>query len=132
MGGAPCRFCGSVNAPRSRFCSQCGSRYPERPVSAPIGPGFPPVWFQEDPVSPTPRRDVRWTLIVLGIAFLIVAILLLAIGAIVSSVVPAGSASCGAPPCSSVDPGLWFDWLGTPFLVLGIVLLALGLWWALR
>lgn len=101
-------------------------------MSPPIGPRYAPVWFQVDPVSPTPRRDLRWVLIVLGIAFLLVAILLLAVGAIVSSVVPATPVGCSGSSCPTADPGLWFDWLGTPFLVLGIVLLALGLWWALR
>ena len=80
-------------------------------------------------MNPPPRRDVRWIMIVLGICLVILAILLLSVGAIVSSAVSGG---CGSSSCSTIDPGLWFDWLGLPILALGSVLLIGGIWWAIR
>ena len=128
----PCPSCGSPNRPGSRFCARCGAHYPPPRRPAPLGPRYWPLRIQVDPLDQMPRRDIRWVLIVLGIAFIILAILLLVVSSIVSSVVPSSSTGCSAPPCPNVDPGVWFDWIGLPFLALGIVLLGVGLWWAVR
>jgi len=125
----PCRFCGSTNRPGSRFCSRCGGRYLAPRPQAPLGPRYTSLRLQVDPLEPAPQRDIRWILIVLGIAFVVVGVLLLAVASIVSDAVSAG---CSSSPCASLDPGPWFDWMGLPFLGLGIVLLAVGLWWAFR
>ena len=79
-----------------------------------------------------PRRDVRWILIVSGVALTILGVLLLVVGAIVSSAVAAGSRGCSGPACTNVDPGVWLEWTGAPFLALGLGLLLLGVWWAIR
>ena len=115
--------------PGARFCPQCGGRYRPTPAQAPLGPRYSGLRFQVDPIYPPPRRDIRWVLIVLGISFLVVGILFLAVAALVSGAVSAG---CGSPTCSNVDPGPWFDWVGLPFLGLGVAFLVTGLWWALR
>ena len=83
-------------------------------------------------MDPPPRRDIRWIMIVLGISFLIVAGLFLALGAVVGSVLSGRSSSCPGPGCGSSGPATWLEWFGVPFLVLGLVLVGLGLWWALR
>ncbi|MCI4361202.1 MAG: hypothetical protein L3J91_05815, partial [Thermoplasmata archaeon] len=92
-----------------------------------MGPRYSPVRFQVDPLSPPPQRDPRYVLIVLGIAFVIVAVLLLVVSAIVSSAVSAGSTGCMGGTCPNVDPGPWLAWIGLPFLALGIVFLIGGL-----
>lgn len=68
-------------------------------------------------------------LIVTGIGLTIAGTLLLVVGSIVSSAV--GAATSGATS-SAPDPGVWIEWIGVPFLALGLVFLGLGLWWALR
>jgi hypothetical protein len=86
------------------------------------GPRYTGLRFQIDPLVPPPRRDVRWILITLGAAFLVVGGFLLGAGALVESVVPRA-----AP-----DPGLWLAWFGAPFLLLGGVFFGVGLIWAIR
>jgi hypothetical protein len=88
----------------------------------PWGPRYPGLRLQIDPLDPPPRRDVRWILITLGAAFLIIGGFLLAVGALVEGVVPRGGP----------DPGLWLAWSGAPFLVLGSIFFGVGLVWALR
>jgi hypothetical protein len=94
-----------------------------------------PYWgwrFQIDPMSPAPRRDVRYVMIVTGIAMTILALLLLAVSAIISDAISLGTGSCATPPCSAVDPGPWFAWIALPFLLLGVALLVVGVWWGIR
>ncbi len=103
------------------------------PKSIPVlGPRYTPLRFQVDPMMPPPRRDLRWVMIVLGIAFVIVGLLLLVVGAIVTSAVSLGSSGCSPSPCPLADPGTWLEWIGLPFLALGILLAGTGFWWALR
>jgi hypothetical protein len=127
-----CRACGFTNPLINRYCGQCGRPLPSPAPPAPLGPSYTPLRLQIDPLSPPPRRDVRWVLIVLGIAFVIVGVLFFVVGALVSSVLAGGAGGCGPGSCPGVDPGPWFIGIGLPFLVLGVALLSLGLWWALR
>lgn len=71
-------------------------------------------------------------MIVLGIALVLAGVLFLTVGSIVSDAIAAGSQGCSSGHCPTVDPGAWIDWIGIPFLAIGILLLAIGLWWALR
>lgn len=127
----PCSRCGTRNPPGSRFCSHCG-----RPLAAdagaPTGPGLLSAWWPVDPSASLPGRDIRYVLIVLGIALVLVGILLLVAGAVISSALAAGASGCVGSGCASVDPGVWFEWFGLPLLVLGIGLVAAGILWALR
>jgi hypothetical protein len=78
-------------------------------------------------MDPPPRRDVRYVLIVLGAALLLMGLLLVAVSAIVSDALSIGSGACAAP-CPG-DPSAWILWLGLPFLGTGLFLLGLGLLW---
>ena len=71
-------------------------------------------------------------MIVLGGALLVLGILFFVVSAIVSSAVSAGGSACASPPCRSVDPGPWFAWIGLPFVLVGLGLLLLGLYWTIR
>lgn len=88
----------------------------------------PPYWWrlQIDPMSPMPGRDVRYVMIVTGIALTILGLLLLAVSAIITDAI-----SAAAGPLV-VDPGPWFSWIALPFLGVGIALLVVGVWWGLR
>ena len=67
-----------------------------------------------------------------GIAFIVVGALLLAFSALIGSILSGTTSGCTGPGCTSFDPSSVFLWLGLPFLILGLVLAALGFWWALR
>jgi hypothetical protein len=71
-------------------------------------------------------------MIVVGSAFIILGVLLLAVGTIVSDAVGAATASCGAPPCLPADPGGWFVWTGLGVVVVALPFVVLGFWRALR
>ena len=100
-----------------------------------MGPRCSPLRFQVDPLSPQPQRDPQYVLIVLGIAFVIVAVLLLvSLGHREQRGLGGLNGVHGADVPERGPPGPWLAWIGLPFLAwpLGIVFLIGGLWWALR
>ena len=91
---------------------------------------YPFPRFQIDPAEPTPRRDIRWPMLVLGFASLVAAGLLFAVYAIVSSATSGSGFGCGTTgPGTCVDPLLDYLFLVPAFVlaVAGTVLLLLVL-----
>jgi hypothetical protein len=130
--GDSCPHCGFINRAGGRFCANCGAPRASPDSRAPTGPVYSALRFQIDPVSPPPRVDGRFVMVVVGIALVILAILLLILSAVITSAVSAGSPGCGGASCPTVDPGPWFAWAGLPVLGVGIFLLAAGVRWGLR
>lgn len=130
MSGTECDSCGTSNAPGSRFCRECG--IPLTGNARPIFPAgrYTALRWQIDPMDPPPRRDARWTAMVLGASLLVVGALLLAVSAIVASAVAASSGACAG--CGAGAPAVWLTWASAPFLAIGGGLLALGVWRAVR
>lgn len=88
--------------------------------------------FQVDPMNPPPLRDIRWSMIVTGIALAIVGVIFLSLGALVAGALSAAGAGCLGSSCTGPDVGGWFTWFDLPFLALGVVLFLVGLWWGLK
>lgn len=84
-------------------------------------------------MDPPPLRDARWIDIVLGSALLVVGVILAAVSTIVSGALSLGGGGCGgATGCPDGSPASWLGWASVPFLIVGVVLLAIGLWRAFR
>lgn len=113
-----------------RFCPQCGLRLAPPPSAIPQGWRYTALRFQIDPMNPPPLRDVRYTMIVAGIALTVLAVLLLVVASIVTGATSA--APCSGASCSRPDIGSWFTWAALPMLAVGAILFGVGLWWGLR
>jgi hypothetical protein len=126
----PCARCGAPVPASGRYCVQCGTPYSGPPV--PLGSPDGGWRLQVDSLASAPRRDIRYSLIVLGVSLLVVGLLFVSIAAVVEGALSLGGAGCGRPACAASDPSTWVLLLGLPFLGLGAALLVLGLWWTFR
>jgi hypothetical protein len=79
--------------------------------------------IQIDPTEPPPPRYGRWVLLVLGIAFVVLGVLLLAVYGIVGDALHAGGGGCASGASSDGCVSPVFEYV---FFVPGLILLALG------
>ena len=132
MLGPFCTNCGQRVPLGDRFCPQCGMRRLPPVTAAPQGRRYWGLLWQVDPMNPPPVRDVRYTMIVAGIALLILGVLVLGVGALVGAALSVAGPSCPASGCAGLDVGSWFTWFGLPLLGVGVLLFVVGLWWGLK
>jgi hypothetical protein len=129
-----CPWCGSANPEGSLYCGRCGGRIPG-PREPPRTLGqYSPLRLQVDPGLEPPPRDVRWVLIMIGVAAVFLAAMFLIVGSLLTQVTstPNGGCSQGSVPCAGLNVGPGFTWAGVVLLVAGAAAIVYGVVRALR